>query len=157
MTNVNPPPQPPIPAKFRDDPSVLDYLQQIQFIIFQLWERTGGGDDDISDFLDGLNQFDSLNYLSEINGRPEFNYVSTSSNYTALDYDFAIASDELTVTLPSEPVDQSRVKVKTTVTSSVTIDGNGKNVDGDSNVVIVQDYVLIDMIYTVETDEWLII
>jgi len=51
MSRVNPPPHIQIPKKFFDDPATRPYFQQIEFIIFQLWQRTGGGEDLVADGL----------------------------------------------------------------------------------------------------------
>lgn len=45
MANVNPPLFPPIPKSLQSDLEAVEYFNQLQFILFQLWERTGGGTD----------------------------------------------------------------------------------------------------------------
>jgi len=45
MALVNPPPNIKIPKKFLEDPEVRDYFQKKDFMIYQLWLRSGGGDD----------------------------------------------------------------------------------------------------------------
>jgi len=45
MTIVNPPPQLKIPRKFLADPELRSYSEQQRQIMFQLWQRTGGGTD----------------------------------------------------------------------------------------------------------------
>lgn len=49
MAKVNPPPALRIPAKFNDDQELRSYFQQIGTILFQLWSRTGGGNDTVTD------------------------------------------------------------------------------------------------------------
>jgi hypothetical protein len=44
---VNPPPRPRLPKAFLNDPEVRGYVEQLQTIIFQLYQRTGGEDDTI--------------------------------------------------------------------------------------------------------------
>ena len=51
MSRVNPPPQRKIPAKIFDDPELRGYFQDLEFNFFQLWKRTGGGDDLVQDAL----------------------------------------------------------------------------------------------------------
>jgi len=46
--NVNPPPQLRIPKQFLDDPEAREYFKQANTILFQLWQRTGGNNDSIS-------------------------------------------------------------------------------------------------------------
>jgi len=50
MSNpVNPPPQLRIPDALAVDRETFAYFRQVQQILFQLWTRTGGSDDIISD------------------------------------------------------------------------------------------------------------
>lgn len=44
---VNPPPQLRIPNKFFNDPDLRNFFEQQQIILFQIWNRTGGGTDAI--------------------------------------------------------------------------------------------------------------
>jgi hypothetical protein len=49
MTRVNPPPHNPIPDAFSSNDELREYFLALQRNIFQLWERTGGGDDALED------------------------------------------------------------------------------------------------------------
>ena len=49
MSEVNPF-QIPIPTQFINDPQVRAYQEQLQVIIRQLRDRTGGDDDSLEDF-----------------------------------------------------------------------------------------------------------
>lgn len=49
MAKVNPPPALRIPQKVNQDPELRAYFEQIGTILFQLWSRTGGGNDSIAD------------------------------------------------------------------------------------------------------------
>jgi hypothetical protein len=46
---VNPPPALRIPQKINQDPDLRAYFEQVGTILFQLWTRTGGGNDDVAD------------------------------------------------------------------------------------------------------------
>lgn len=78
--NVNPPPRPRIPAAFEKDREVRAYIEQLQTIIFQLYQRTGGDSDDISNLLDkntnGLNSY-VQQAIKRIDGLPEFTIDTT--------------------------------------------------------------------------------
>ena len=55
MSNpVNPPPQLRIPDAFQEDRQVFGYIKQLNQILFQLYTRTGGSEDEVSN---SLNQF----------------------------------------------------------------------------------------------------
>lgn len=45
MNPVNPPPALRRPKKIREDRELEIYFQQLEFIVFQLWQKTGGGVD----------------------------------------------------------------------------------------------------------------
>jgi len=51
---VNPPPLLTIPRKFLEDPEVREFIKQQNTIIFQLWNRTGGNVDSISEGTEGV-------------------------------------------------------------------------------------------------------
>lgn len=51
MSRVNPPPHRKIPDKLFDDPDLRGYFQDLEFNFFQLWKRTGGGDDAVQEAL----------------------------------------------------------------------------------------------------------
>jgi hypothetical protein len=46
---VNPPPALRIPPKVNEDPELRAYFEQIGTILFQLWTRTGSGNDSVAD------------------------------------------------------------------------------------------------------------
>ena len=48
MVAVSPPPYIVLPKEFLDDPEKREYFQQQNFIIYQLWKRTGGSEDNIA-------------------------------------------------------------------------------------------------------------
>ena len=52
MVAVSPPPYIVLPKEFLDDPEKREYFQQQNFIIYQLWKRTGGSEDAISTISD---------------------------------------------------------------------------------------------------------
>lgn len=49
---VNPPPQIKLPKSFNKDPEVREYFRRFDRMILQLWKRTGGGEDFISESRD---------------------------------------------------------------------------------------------------------
>lgn len=81
MTNpVNPPPQLRIPQSFLKDREVYEYERQIGIILFQLWQRTGGDNDIISDLQNfNVGAFSSTEQWlqKQISGLPEFTCDTT--------------------------------------------------------------------------------
>ena len=75
MTNVNPPPQPRLPKQFLNDKEVTGYMRQLQTIIFQLYQRTGGDSDSINEIsnIPSLSTNAQIQQLQkESAGLPEF-------------------------------------------------------------------------------------
>ena len=56
MAKVNPPPHLKIPKDFFEKKDKRTYFQQIEFILFQLWTKTGGG----ADTVETGNEFNPL-------------------------------------------------------------------------------------------------
>ena len=78
MALVNPPPALRLPESLRQNQEARVYFEQIQRILFQLWARTGGGNDDINDLLndqsalegevnEALGQIDNVARIASIN------------------------------------------------------------------------------------------
>jgi len=53
VSNVNPPPIPRIPPELMRSPQMRGYFEELRRIIFQLWVRTGGGNDAVDEIRNG--------------------------------------------------------------------------------------------------------
>lgn len=80
--------------------------------------------------------------------------VSVNSDYAALNDDFVNATAGSTITLPSSPKLDSRVVVRNGDGSSITIDGNGRNVNGKSSQKLKWQNNAIEFYYFINDDEW---
>jgi len=164
MAKVNPPSYLKTPAKFKDDASLGGYFEQVEFILYQLWGRTGGQEDfvfeggeaieaillaiiDIELRLDLLE--DRVTYL-------EGTTVVTAIDVTATGNQVIICTDILTVTMAATPLDKDVVEVKAT-NGQVIIDGSGNTIDGSSTVTIRRDNTGLSMEYSSVADAWFII
>lgn len=171
MARVNPPPTLRRPPSLAKDQAADAYLRQLEWILFQLWERTGGGDDIIDDSANQNVDTDALYGLfaqldeleQELN--PENNMqgisqpqevVVASANHTTVGNETVICTTGVTVTLNATPDDLERVNIKRTA-DQIVIDGNGKQIDGHDTITVIRQYTTLDLIYTVETDSWSII
>ena len=67
MADVNPPPSQQLPRQFFEDPEVRKYMEALQFNVFQLWKRTGGGQDLIQETI--TNNITNTGVLSNADGR----------------------------------------------------------------------------------------
>lgn len=78
--NVNPPPRLRTPDAFSKDREVRAYVEQLQTIVFQLYNRTGGDGDEITDLIEGnTSSLDSnlQQVIKRLNGLPQFTIDTT--------------------------------------------------------------------------------
>lgn len=78
--NVNPPPQLRIPSQFLQNQETREYMRQIEVILFQLWQRTGGDDDLIDISNNQFNQVSSSQLLAlqkQVDGLPNVTIDTT--------------------------------------------------------------------------------
>lgn len=62
---VNPPPRPRLPREWVANNEIRAWTEQLQTIVFQLYRRTGGNNDDLSLFLGRVQDLESqINTLS---------------------------------------------------------------------------------------------
>jgi hypothetical protein len=158
MAKVNPPPQLRIPRAFQNDIEVRSFFEQQQTILFQLWQKVGGGNDNFDELESQLNEFDEL---EAIYGQSQNSNVSVqTSNYTTLGSEIVVCDSAITVTLNDTPDDRETVTVKIR-NGDVVIDGNGRDLDGESSITFVaedlQGQPTVDIIYLLETDDWIIV
>lgn len=74
MAKVNPPPQIRRPKKITADKELRPYFERLEWLLFQLWTRSGGGEDAVEDaqvdelFDPGIQTSDSDEFESELDG-----------------------------------------------------------------------------------------
>lgn len=73
---------------------------------------------------------------------------------TLTDFEFVNAKNGITVTFPQYPVENSFVIVRNGDGSRISLDGNGKNINGSSSGVIRRYSTSIEFYYFVDDDEW---
>lgn len=116
--NVNPPPHLKIPPTFLKDPLVTEYFRQTQTIIFQLWNRTGGDNDDISDSKENITSSSSRvsRNAARINSieLKEFELVKTTTSLTAEEFQVIICKNivPIIVTLDPQAIENDEVHIK---------------------------------------------
>lgn len=87
---VNPPPQLKRPKKIREDKELETYFQQLEFIVFQLYQRTGGGTDLIDQADTAENK--TLAQLTALEQR-----IGSGDALTSDETGFTVDSDRLSV------------------------------------------------------------
>ena len=171
MAKVNPPSYLKTPAKFKDDASLGGYFEQIEFILYQLWGRTGGQEDFVFEggeaieaillaIIDIELRLDAtelrLDLLEARVTYLEGTTVVTAIDVTATGNQVIICTDSLTVTMALAPLDKDVVEVKAT-NGQVIINGNGNTIDGSSTVTIRRDNTGLSMEYSSTANAWFII
>lgn len=115
---VNPPPQLRIPSQFASNDEQFAFFRQINTILFQLWNRTGGSTDAIDDAEQTLTSTGArvsrnaarINSL-ELN---DFVLVGTTSDITTSRNQIIICKNTapITVTLDPQAVENDEVHIK---------------------------------------------
>lgn len=85
-------------------------------------------------------------------------FFSVSAGHTTAGSEIVEAASNITVTLNATPDSEERVTVKrNTAAGTVTIDGNGKNIDGAATYDLTVNYDSATVIFSPDSNEWLII
>lgn len=116
--NVNPPPQLRTPKQFLTDKPTEAYFRQIETILFQLRQRTGGNNDDIDDSKQNITSSSSRvsRNAARINSLElkEFEIVSTTANLTTEEFQIIICKNTspIEITLNPEAIEDDEVHIK---------------------------------------------
>lgn len=152
---VNPPKQLVLPDSLQRNPDLKRAFDDRDYILFQLWERTGGGLDLVNNAISGLNEFDDL-FLLEQQRQIRENVITTNTDYTTAGNDVIICTASVTVTLNDEPDNKETVAVRM-LGGVIVINGNGRTINGSATAKIRTKYTSWQIMYIIETDEWIII
>lgn len=115
MARVNPPPI-KVPQSIATDlsPEGFRYLNDLTFVVFQLWERTGGGNDAVDNITSSesfetslsseqtqeqIADLEQIEDLIPIVDLKTFKVLEKNLNYTAVDGDFIEATSRAEITL----------------------------------------------------------
>lgn len=83
--------------------------------------------------------------------------VVTTANYTTLGEQTIICNNStaITITLNDTPDNFEELNIKRG-NAQVKINGNGRTIDGESEVVLQVKYVNLHLLYSIDTDSWFI-
>ena len=159
---VNPPPIRP-PAKWLNDPSLSADVQQLYYFVYQLWQRTGGGEDIIG-VPDPENEEkidDALNgwanrYYGASDFQSAFKEIVISDNYTTYGNQIIKLSSNLIVTLNGSPRGKERVYIKSTG-KPFSVKSEVIKIDGENTITYAKPYIGVWFSYSVELDSWSIL
>ena len=163
-TRVNPPPQLKIPRAFLADPEIREYERQRDIILFQLYTRTGGEEDSITNielaesYPWPTNQLseesESFKYPAIEQAVKQIRTVTVKSNYTAVDGDFINAKSSAQITFPKYPNENSVIIVRNGDGTNIKLIGNGKKINGSTLGYLNRKETAIEFYYFIDSDEW---
>ena len=164
-TSVNPPINVLRSTQF-DSPA---YKRALEDILFQMWTRTGGGSDTINNISiqeqfawdvsssDERTDKESLNtFFNMLVESPEYNAVSTSTNYTANAFDFVNAKSGSAIKLLEYPNENDVVIIRNGDGTNISFSGNGKNINGESAGKITRQGTTLVIQYFIDENEWFV-
>lgn len=86
--------------------------------------------------------------------------IKSDSSVTPIDSDYTtegsgifLATNSITITLNDSPANQEKVQIKNTG-GIITIDGNGKNIDGSQTLIVDKVWDAPTIIYLQDQDQW---
>jgi len=147
--NVNPPPQVRIPDKFFSDPELRAFFEQWSKILFQLWNRTGGGEDIIAGTTQELTAASSrvaknaarIHSLEKI----DFDVEIITADFTTSRNQIVLCQNTtaINVTLDPNAIEEDTLHIKRT-NASVTVIGS---IDGQTQKIINVRYFSMHLIF----------
>jgi len=156
MAQANPPPHITLPKEVTDKPHLAKLFNDINFYMFLLWKKLGGGSDFIQSAVQNSYEFDDL---FKVNLDKDIIINTQSMDYTTFTTETVICTDAITITLNDEPEDGEIVRVKIT-NGNVNIQ-SVKLIDGQALITFdatkIQGQAMIDIFYSLENDTWYII
>ena len=154
----------PIPDKWRYDKQIGPFMDYMMRFWYDLWVRTGAGDDHISN--QSIREVypwtvdedkNDLSYIRFDQSLPELDVISTAVNRTTAGDEINIVTSTVTISLNAIPNDLEAVHIKHATTGTVTISGNGNTIDGETTILVYKKYTSLHIIYSVDAGEWLIV
>jgi hypothetical protein len=170
----------PIPERITDQngqPSreFLDWLIYDNRWKHDIWQQLGGGTNIVVDGTEEASaNEDQINYLkgyiSNLEdkiedleaGTPnpnipiEFNTKTVTASYSAAPHDFINAKSGALITLPKYPPTNSVIIIRNGDGSTITINPNGKTLNGETSVISTDLGTALVLHYFIDSDEWLI-
>lgn len=116
--NVNPPPGLRIPKAFLNDPETKEYISQLNTIIFQLYNRTGGVSDTVESSQQNITSSSSRTSRNsaKINSLElkEFEIITTTTDVVVKEFQVLICKNtsSINVTLDTQAIENDEVHIK---------------------------------------------
>lgn len=116
--NVNPPPFLRLPPEFLKDKQTRAFIEQQNTIIFQLWNRLGGGTDEIDTIQQNITRSSSINSatfakVSSLELKA-FEVISTTADLTTSEFQIIICKNTASINIILDPkaIENDEVHIK---------------------------------------------
>lgn len=149
MTNSEP--NPNSRAPFVDGVGRLTkYGQDIISKVYRALELSGAGS-----ILDNM---PSALISPVIQNNEDSRPLSTQiADYTTIESEAVLVGASITISLNESPNNGERVSVKSSGDYDITVDGNGRNIDGESSAEISLSYDSREFVYYIDSNQWHIV
>jgi len=179
MARVNPPKQLRRPNV--DDPQLGKYLDDLNYILFQLWQRTGAGSDIIDDgkfqglfsrstqdlaidetqsLLPFEKQAEQQPYYELPNTKEEESLIVSGDTDLDLTGDHYVVVDNtisVLINLTPDPDEGQECVIKRYGSATVTVNGSGKSIDDLATKQLLNQYDSVRVKYFSGVSQWMII
>ena len=146
----------PVPRKILDDPQLRPFFEYFVKWAHDIWQRTGGGSDAVGS-VSVRNSFVWDSSLGFESTQDKMQSISASSNYTGLSNEYIKASSSITVTFPLYPKEGDMFGIKNNDGTTISYDGNGRNVNGSSTGSIKYQNTSLMFYYSLPDNSWEIV
>lgn len=155
----------PIPRKLREDPETRGFFEYFVRWAHDIWIRTGGSVDTIEatgvretyPWIQDVPASLDVNIPNLPQEETKFRPVVITNNYTAVDNDWIWVKNGSTVTFPKYPGDGEEFIVYVGSSSAVSLNPNGKKINGSTTGKLRKKGTSIRFKYFLTEDEWLAI
>ena len=157
----------PIPPALTQDKQTRDFFEYFVRWAHDIWQRTGGGSDAVSDtgvresypwqidYSEHEKGSELQSLFAGIFDAPQLRAVTVSNEiYTALAYDFVSATNNATVKFPVSPPENCVIIVRNSDGSNISLDGNGRTINGSSTGRLIRSGTCLEFYYFIDTNEW---
>lgn len=138
------------PRKWLEDPEIGPIIIYLNRFLHDIFIRTGGGNDAIQD--EGIREL--YPWGTSTQERTEFRAVTIGTRYTAAPFDFINAITRALIFFPEFPNENDVIVIRNGDGSLISLDGNGKNINGSRTGRLLTEERTVDFYYFIDSDEW---
>lgn len=169
------PPSMKAPMELMQNPNTRHYFRQLDYYLYLLWQKTGGGSDPINSSVQSVVGGEDITVDSTDPQNPIVNFAGNLGDFeTLIDYaedeEISSQTDDYT-TFKNETIlmtkSGSTLKLNATPndketvyailgTDMINIDGNGKKVSGEKILKVYRKYTCRRIVYFLALDEWFV-